>query len=221
MRRILCCLLMAILAFTLPVNAQEAPVLPDPAPYISALGQLILEDVDLNGTACDVYGYSFYRSVSFSFALMAYEWSVTGQGFSWELQAEESSEDGMSVARWYAVSMDGHTAYLNLTGHLMNKSCALTVYVPEGMVFTPVTELKNATPFHNDLFLDSNAAWIGSMPDSGTDSDTPVVCSYCHGSGKCPECHGSRRFRNPYTGSSLDCSCGDGKCSVCDGEGSW
>lgn len=262
MRKLMCCLILLItLVSSLPAGAQEAPVLPDPGPFVKGTGELLQEGALVNGIPCDVYGYAFNRGdMSFSFVLMAYEWKVTGMDFTWEELGEEELADS-SISKWYAISGNGLTAYLNLTGKLLGKACTIVLYIPQGMDFTLDGTQTDATPFYNDTFTGSsdgtssfyNDAFIGSGGTTpfyngslyggasggttsflndvfegfdapwpgGSSSDDPTACSFCYGSGTCPECYGSGRFRNPYTGSYLDCSCDHGDCPICDGEGVW
>ena len=264
MRKHLCWLMLLCMLCTLPVcHAVEAPVLPDPGPSVQAVGELIRENAELNGVPCTVYGYSFSRGdLSFSFVLMAYEWKVEGLDFVWQKMSTQYTDDNLSVSDWYTISKSGHTAHIHLTGNLLGKTCTLTLYVPQGMQFTPEGQQSapttfyswgtgsstgGATSFYNDSFVGGSAGSTSSFynswgtgssaggatsfyneviegldePLAGAYSDEPTTCSYCYGSGTCPECYGSGRFRNPYTGSYLECSCDHGDCSLCDGEGVW
>ena len=265
MRKRLCWLMLLCMLCTLPVcHAVEAPVLPDPGPSVQAIGELIRENAELNGVPCTVYGYSFSRGdLSFSFVLMAYEWKVEGLDFVWQKMSTQYTDDNLSVSDWYTISKSGHTAHIHLTGNLLGKTCTLTLYVPQGMQFTPEGQQSapttfysswgtgsstgGATSFYNDSFVGGSAGSTSSFynswgtgssaggatsfyneviegldePLAGAYSDEPTTCSYCYGSGTCPECYGSGRFRNPYTGSYLECSCDHGDCSLCDGEGVW
>jgi len=297
MRKLICwMLIMATLLGCMPACAQAAPELPDPGPIVKAEGRLIRENVQLKGVPCDAYGYSFNRgNMSFGFVLMAYEWKVTGLGFTWEELGEEELADS-TLSDWYAISKNGLTAYLNLTGKLLGQTCSITLYVPHGMNFPLAAQQDNAAPssndsphggtsggtssfyngslfggisggtsafyngslydgasvgssgfyngslyggasggagsFLNDTFLDGNdsgsstfynemledlnVSWSG-----GSYGDDEITCGFCHGTGTCPECHGSGSFRNPYTGSYLNCSCSFGDCPICDGTGKW
>ena len=266
MQKITCWLLfLALLLGTMPVWAQEAPELPDPGPSLSAQGEMLKEDVLFNDASCDVYGYSFYRGdLSFSFVLMAYEWKLKGLDFSWEKLSSSYTDEHLSVSEWYVISKSGLSAHLHLTGNLLGQSCAVTLYVPEGMGFCLESKQADSPSFYNDAFSSGystgtssfyNDAFSGGYStgtssfyndafsggnSTGTSSfyndvydgfdepwtgsygsDGETICGFCYGSTSCPECYGSGRFRNPYTGSYLECSCGDGKCPVCDGEGVW
>ena len=219
MRKCICWLLLLFsLTSFAGASETEKPLLPDPGLYRRALGELIAEDAEMNGTTYDVYGYSFYKTANniLSTLLMAYEWGVTGKGFTYEQLSVAENPQTRAYTYWYAIAKDGITAYLTYTGKPMGSACTMTLYVPDGFAFELATELPNATPFYNDLYLDTNdlTAYSGS-------SDTPVICSYCYGSKRCPECHGTGKYRNPYTGDYSSCSCGDGECPICDGEGVW
>lgn len=234
MQKITCWLLfLALLLGTMPVWAQEAPELPDPGPSLSAQGEMLKEDVLFNDASCDVYGYSFYRGdLSFSFVLMAYEWKLKGLDFAWEKLSSSYTDEHLSVSEWYVISKSGLSAHLHLTGNLLGQSCAVTLYVPEGMGFCLERRQADSPSFYNDAFSGGNSTGTSSFYNDVYDgfdepwtgsygSDGETICSFCYGSTSCPECYGSGRFRNPYTGSYLECSCGDGKCPLCDGEGVW
>lgn len=249
MRKLICWLLLSMLCCLPVCHAAEVPVLPDPGLSVQAVGRQLREDTDPNGVPCTVYGYTFSRGdLSFSFVLMAYEWKVEGQGFTWKKLSTKYADDNLSVSDWYSINKSGHTAHIHLTGNLLGRTCTLTLYVPRGLYFSLENSQDSGASFYNDGFPDSAASgeapsfynsWgtgssTGSTsdfynevietlddPQGSTYSDAPTTCGYCHGSGRCPECYGSGRFRNPYTGTYLECSCNHGECALCDGEGVW
>ena len=61
----------------------------------------------------------------------------------------------------------------------------------------------------------------GSGSSSGGYVPAKQPCFNCHTTGKCQICYGRGTYRNPYTGDTMTCTCDDGLCPTCDGEGYW
>lgn len=239
----LCCLVLT-LGFAMPALA--VGVLPDPGQYFSKEGKLDQRGVDIGGIQYDVYCYKNIGTFSLSSYL---DDALIAQGFTWNKAKSESvASDFLNI--WYALTYQEKTAYLKAFCSVINPNSFyptylyidLTLYVPNGMAF----DFPTNTPSPDDNFFDNLNSSVTPTGNSSFDSpimppslinsifDDPsfsdlvsnspvsrVTCSSCHGTRKCDICGGDRKYRNPYTGSWLDCSCDDGKCSVCDGKGYW
>ena len=203
-------LFLLLLAAALPAAA-DADALPDPGlSFFSAgecLGEVRLDD----GSSLSVYRYAFEKNAStfLSTTVWGYQAKVKDAGFSWERLEEEGDDE------WYAISRDGLTAWLCLSGSYFSTQCEAVLYVPEGMAFTPEEEVSGRSDFQNDIFV------------SADDLDTPsagssrVTCVSCRGSRRCPVCGGDGIWTNPYTGERNECSGAARVGGVIAGQGYW
>lgn len=219
-----------------PQTPADAPLLPDPAGYVNAAGVLMAEDMEMEGGLYDVYGYEFMRTEASTAgsAMDVYMMALQVRDFECEKISETYDEDEWVYTYWYGLSKNGVTAYLAYEAKLIGRACTMMLCVPQGMEFVldEVAE-GNTLPFYNAPLYDdigeNNSFYNDSLYDDDDSSyydswsadDDTVVCTYCHGSKTCPNCYGSGQYRNPYTGDYLDCTCGNGKCPICDGKGVW
>lgn len=216
MKKLICLLCLALF---LPVaSLAQSDALPDPGKSFFSAGELLAQGVEADGVRYDVYGYAFEKKASHSLteATSVYQVKAKQAGFTWEALKEASTYEGLTSGDlWYAVSRDGLTALLCVSGSYFGASCTAALYVPEGMPFTLAESVGSRSHFQNDVFVDADDLWT---PDGGASVTT---CTSCHGSGRCSLCDGTGIYTNPYTGSRKDCSCDNGVCSVCDGRGTW
>lgn len=219
MRKWIALLLVCLFLPASALAATETDVLPDPGLSFFSAGKWLGQTVGSSGTTYDVYGYEVEKksSTTVSTTISVFQTKVKKAGFSWENLEDRTTRDGFDSENWYAISRGGLTAQLCLEGSYFSTSVTATLYVPKGMPFTLEENVGSRTNgnFQNDIFVNGDELWA---PDGGSSTTT---CISCHGSGRCSLCNGTGTYTNPYTGKRSDCSCDNGICSICDGQGYW
>lgn len=194
--------------------------LPDPGGLLDT-SAVQLADQTVNGAVFHVYEYDFdiTNGIS-SIQRTFYESLLKQSGFTME---ELEPDDDLS---YYLIHGEAGTATLTVTRATAAGKATWTLYVPDGMPFSPSS---SSGSFQNDSYVPGGVTGGSFQNGSYTaGSEDPVVidgliiCTQCGGDGVCPYCHGLGQIKYDLSNYETCVVCdGSGVCDLCGGTGNW